>query len=85
MNVAGNLLIFAGPEALNDYAFGLKNTPLLLWGTRFTLLAAVTVHVLTAFKLYMGNNDARPVKYAYNGKKKATTIQSTAMTGQQRR
>lgn len=62
-HMAGNLLVFVGPEALNHYAFVLKSTPLLLWGTRITLLLAFPVHIVTAVQLVQLNAKARPSSY----------------------
>jgi succinate dehydrogenase / fumarate reductase cytochrome b subunit len=66
-HVAGNLLMFVGPQKMNDYARFLKSSTALLWGVRLTLLAAVVVHVLAAVLLTKRKGDARPVPYA--GKK----------------
>src|SRR5688572_17786384 len=38
-HLAGNLSIFAGRSAINEYAFMLKKTPSLLWAVRGGLLA----------------------------------------------
>ena len=62
-HMAGNLLLFAGPDAINAYAEGLKNTPPLLWGTRVVLLVSVVVHVAAGLRLAAINRAARPVKY----------------------
>ena len=66
-HVAGNLLLFVGPQKMNDYAKFLKSSPALLWGVRLTLLASVLVHVIAAIRLTKLKADARPVPYA--GKK----------------
>lgn len=66
-HVAGNLLLFVGPQKMNDYAKFLKSNAGLLWGVRLTLLAAVVVHVVAAVMLTKRKADARPVPYA--GKK----------------
>jgi succinate dehydrogenase / fumarate reductase cytochrome b subunit len=63
-HVAGNLLIFVGPQKLNDYARFLKSNPAVLWGVRFALLAAVGAHVLAAVRLTKLKAAARPVPYA---------------------
>lgn len=62
-HVAGNLLVFLGPEKLNAYARFLKESPAILWGTRVTLLAAVFVHVGVSIRLTKLKTDARPVPY----------------------
>src|SRR4051812_15350912 len=50
-HMAGNLLIYAGPDALNSYAHGLKARPVLLWGARLGLLAVFVLHLYLAFRL----------------------------------
>src|SRR5688572_6544346 len=62
-HVAGNLLIFMGPEKLNAYSKFLHESPGILWGTRVTLLVAVGVHILVSIKLTKLKIDARPVPY----------------------
>lgn len=62
-HMAGNLLLFGGPDAINAYAEGLKNTPPLLWGTRIVVLVSVIVHVAAGLRLAAMNRAARPVKY----------------------
>ncbi len=63
-HMAGNLKVFAGADAFNEYAAFLHNTPGLLWSARTVLLAAIAAHVHAAFSLWSRNNDARPRSYA---------------------
>ena len=62
-HMLGNLQIFLGPEALNNYAATLHGTPALIWGTRVTLLLAVAVHIFSAYTLTARSKAARPVGY----------------------
>jgi succinate dehydrogenase / fumarate reductase cytochrome b subunit len=62
-HMAGNLLAYKGPEALNAYAEGLRRFPALLWGARLGLLAAAALHVWAATSLTLRNWAARPVAY----------------------
>lgn len=71
-HIAGNLLVFAGPEALNAYATKLHDLGALLWIARAGLLVAFVVHVAFAIKLHRQNKNARPVRYA-----KEATIQAS--------
>lgn len=71
-HVAGNLLVFAGPEALNAYAEGLKKFPALLWAARGGLLAAFVAHVSLAIWLTRQNRSARPRRYAFENTAQAT-------------
>jgi succinate dehydrogenase / fumarate reductase, cytochrome b subunit len=64
-HMAGNLLIFAGPDALNAYAHGLEEHPGLLWTARIGLLAIFVVHIVLGVRLTWTNTAARPVRYAY--------------------
>lgn len=62
-HVAGNLLVFAGPEKLNAYSQFLHSNKLILYGTRAVLLASVGLHVFSAILLTKRKADARPVPY----------------------
>ncbi|HEX7901794.1 MAG TPA: succinate dehydrogenase cytochrome b subunit [Planctomycetota bacterium] len=62
-HVAGNLLVFAGAQKLNDYSKFLHHSPGILWGTRITLLVAVVVHIVVSIMLTKLKADARPVPY----------------------
>ncbi len=63
-HLAGNLLIFLGPGALNGYAKKMEGVGPWLWVARGGLLAAVTVHVWTSAQLSLENRRARPQPYA---------------------
>ena len=65
MHMSGNLLVFAGPDALNHYAAGLKSLGGLLWIARGGLLAAFVLHIFLGITLTAENRAARPEKYAY--------------------
>ena len=62
-HVAGNLLVFAGPAKMDEYARFLKANLGLLWGVRLILLASVAVHIAAAVRLTKLKADARPVEY----------------------
>lgn len=65
-HLSGNLLIYQGSEAINNYARGLRALPLeLLNVLRAGLLVVFIVHVFTAVKLQLANKEARPVKYSF--------------------
>jgi succinate dehydrogenase / fumarate reductase cytochrome b subunit len=63
IHMAGNLLIFAGREPLNDYAHTLESKPALLWLARVVLLALFVVHIALGLRLTSQNQSARPVRY----------------------
>jgi succinate dehydrogenase / fumarate reductase cytochrome b subunit len=77
-HVAGNLLAFRGPEALNGYSHFLKSTGELLWIMRLTLIAAVILHIVAATQLTLRSRAARPVGYAKRDPQ-ASTIASRSM------
>jgi succinate dehydrogenase / fumarate reductase cytochrome b subunit len=62
-HMAGNMLLYLGPHALNGYAERLHSMPALLWGARLTLLACTVLHVWAATVLTLTNWRARPVGY----------------------
>ncbi len=63
-HLAGNLLVFAGPEALNAYAKKLRLLGPGLWAARLGLLGLAAVHVVTSIQLAIENRRARPQPYA---------------------
>jgi len=63
-HVAGNLLVFKGPEALNGWSAFLKSSMPVLWTVRLVLLAAVGLHIWAALTLIRLNQVSRPVAYA---------------------
>lgn len=70
-HMLGNLKIFLGAEALNHYAEWLREigAPLLphgglLWIARLGLLAAVGLHIVSAWQVTQINRKARPQDYA---------------------
>jgi succinate dehydrogenase / fumarate reductase, cytochrome b subunit len=62
-HMAGNLLVFAGPAALNGYADGLRTVPALLWVARAVLVGAVGAHIWAAISLTKLNRGARGTGY----------------------
>jgi succinate dehydrogenase / fumarate reductase cytochrome b subunit len=62
-HMAGNLLVFRGPEAINAYAHFLQSTGELLWIARLILIGSVILHVVAAYQLTMQNRAARPIGY----------------------
>jgi succinate dehydrogenase / fumarate reductase cytochrome b subunit len=66
----GNLMIFAGEDAFNEYAHHLRTfgTPMLpekgfLWALRITLIVALVVHAASAFALWHRAGAARSTGY----------------------
>ena len=81
VHMAGNMQVYLGPEALNHYSVFLRR--FLhgggLWIARFTLLAAVALHVWAATVLTIENRSARPVQYRMRRTVESTYASRTMM------
>lgn len=62
-HMLGNLQVYLGPSALNDYAEKLRAVPALLWTARIGLLLAALLHAWAALSLTRMNRKARPLGY----------------------
>ena len=64
-HMTGNLLIFAGRDAINEYARFLHEAGhgALIWVARLGLLALFVTHLALAILLKQENRKARPVRY----------------------
>lgn len=71
-HVLGNLLVFRGPAAINEYGALLRANAALLWTVRVTLLGAVILHVIAAAQLVRLERLARPVRYHVRSPQVAT-------------
>ena len=82
-HMAGNLLIFKGEQAMNDYALGLRE--LLggagIWIARVVLLGAIGAHIWSAMALNKQNRNARPVPYKRTVSKTSSAASKTMMFG----
>ena len=65
VHMLGNLQIFRGPDAINEYAKTIKDMPALFWTARIGLLTVFVVHVVVTLRLKMRANEARPIPYAH--------------------
>ena len=61
IHVAGNLLIFFGPDFFNKYAYTLESNPLVPI-IEIGLLLIFLTHVYRTVTMYRGNRRARPVQ-----------------------
>jgi succinate dehydrogenase / fumarate reductase cytochrome b subunit len=84
-HLAGNLKLYQGPRALNDYAAFLRSAGspelpagALLWTFRLVLLASVALHVWAAWELTRLSRAARPMGYVA-GARVHTTYASRTM------
>jgi succinate dehydrogenase cytochrome b subunit len=69
-HMVGNLKVFIDKHAINTYAEWLRNLgepalprTVVLWGLRTVIIAALFIHILSAYQLTRMNHKARPVKY----------------------
>jgi succinate dehydrogenase / fumarate reductase, cytochrome b subunit len=65
VHMLGNLQIFLGKQALNDYAHHLEESPVLVWGARTGLLTIFVLHIVLGVRLWLWNRGARPTRYVY--------------------
>lgn len=71
-HMIGNLQVFLGPKAINDYAAFLKSIPGPLWIARIGLIGAFVLHLSFALKLKWESMQARPQPYSADATVKAT-------------
>jgi succinate dehydrogenase cytochrome b subunit len=64
VHLAGNLLLYVGPKAYNDYAHSLHDKGALLAVAEIGLLALFLVHLLLALQIARDNWAARKARYA---------------------
>ncbi len=74
-HMIGNLQVFLGPEAINNYGQLLRTSPELLWVIRLVLLSCLGLHVIFTMWLVVENRRARPVGYV-----KKASVQSKLST-----
>lgn len=79
VHMLGNLQVFLGPEAINQYAWLLKYSPEVLWLFRFVLLAAVFLHIFSVITLARRNRAAKPEGYDVANPNKASVASRTMM------
>jgi succinate dehydrogenase / fumarate reductase cytochrome b subunit len=74
VHMLGNLQVFAGKEALNEYAQWLKDHAVLLWTARTGLLIVFVTHIFLSLRLKKRNLDARPYRYEHEDTVQATWV-----------
>jgi succinate dehydrogenase / fumarate reductase cytochrome b subunit len=62
IHIAGNLMVFFGPEVFNRYAYVLESNPLIPI-IEAGLLLIFLVHVYKTIRMFLANQQARPVRY----------------------
>lgn len=63
IHIAGNLIVFLGPEAFNRYAYVMEYGNPLLPVIELGLLAIVLIHIYKTVRMFLGNQQARPAGY----------------------
>jgi succinate dehydrogenase / fumarate reductase, cytochrome b subunit len=88
LHMIGNLKVFLGAQAFNDYASFLRTfgEPVLpystvLWIIRLVLLGAVALHIIAAYQLTRMDWAGRPVRYARKKDVQATFASRTMRWG----
>lgn len=71
-HMAGNLLIYLGPEAINAYGHKLHSMGGLLWLARIGLIVMVALHIFFTIKLKQENRIASGGGYAIKKPRKST-------------
>jgi succinate dehydrogenase / fumarate reductase cytochrome b subunit len=81
IHMAGNLLLYVGPEALNAYGEALQSQKAVVWAARALLLASVLLHIWAATSLTATNVTARPVGYRKTAYETSTYASRTMRYG----
>jgi succinate dehydrogenase / fumarate reductase cytochrome b subunit len=63
LHIAGNLMVFLGPQTFNGYAHFLISNPLVV-PVEIGLLVVFLIHLFKAIRMTFDNQNARPAKYA---------------------
>ena len=63
IHIAGNLMVFLGPDTYNGYAHFLTSNPLII-PIEIGLLLVFLIHLVKAIRMTFQNQAARPAKYA---------------------
>ncbi len=80
-HMAGNLLVYSGPDAINAYAEFLHSTGKILWIVRIILATCFVLHVITSIRLYFLNRSTKPQKYKVFSPVKSTLASRTMIYG----
>src|SRR6476659_6283507 len=81
IHVAGNLMVFFGPAFFSRYAYVLESNPLIPV-IELGLLAVFVIHIYRTVRMYLGNQQARPLRYAMKkraGKPSRKSLASSTM------
>ena len=82
IHIVGNALVVFGPEVFNNYAYVMEERNPLLPLIEIALLLVFLVHIYKTVRMYLANQQARPVGYVkkkFAGKPSRKTIASATM------
>lgn len=77
LHLAGNLLLFVGPESFNDYSHALVSNP-LVYPAEALLLIWFVAHFVSGIQITLANRAARPIAYEVNRRAGHTSHKSLA-------
>jgi succinate dehydrogenase / fumarate reductase cytochrome b subunit len=81
LHIAGNLMVFLGPDTFNTYSHALISNPLVV-PVEIGLLIVFLIHLFKAIRMTFQNQSARPAKYAkkdWAGGASQKTVASSTM------
>ena len=81
IHIAGNLMVFGGPAVFNKYAYTLEGNPLIPI-VEIGLLLIFLLHVYNTVRMFLDNQQARPVAYVqkkYAGRPSRKSLASSTM------
>ena len=81
IHIAGNLMVFGGPDFFNEYSHTLLTNPLVV-PIEIGLLLIFLLHIYKTVSMYLANQGARPAKYVTRkraGPPSRKTFASTTM------
>jgi succinate dehydrogenase cytochrome b subunit len=81
VHVAGNALVFFGPAVFNEYSHALLSNPLVPV-IEIGLVIIFAIHIYKTVRMYLGNQQARPVSYTkkrHAGPPSRKTLASSTM------
>jgi succinate dehydrogenase / fumarate reductase cytochrome b subunit len=82
IHIAGNLLVFFGPEVFNRYAFVMEHGNPLVPVIEIGLLLIFLLHVYKTVTMFLANQRARPIRYKkkrYAGSPSRKSLASSTM------
>jgi succinate dehydrogenase / fumarate reductase cytochrome b subunit len=81
LHIAGNLMVFLGPDTFNTYSHALISNPLVI-PVEIGLVVVFLIHLFKAVRMTLQNQSARPAQYAKKeraGGASQKTLASTSM------